>query len=78
MEEKFHLRIQITILEALLVGVSFNLNSLETAPNLRLTQMFEELQNHPELSEEKLLEGLAGKTRVIDRLNAAKEVFARR
>ena len=69
-------KLSITVLEALLVGVSFNLDSLEHKPKNLVRSMYNKLRKHEEFSEQSLSEGLAGKSKVIDRLFVAKEIFA--
>lgn len=73
---KAPLKISITVLEALLVGVSFNLDYLEAQTSGKVKGLCEKLLSHEELSEEKLSEGLSGKARVIDRLTAAKQTLS--
>jgi hypothetical protein len=69
-------KMSISVLEAVLVGVSFNLNFLESQTVNQVKALYKQLLNHEELSEEKLSEGLSGKARVHGRLNAAKKVFS--
>lgn len=66
----------ITLLEALLIGVSFNIEYLESQPEYIVESYFKKLQDNEEFSDEKLREGLSGKQRVIARLSAAKEIFS--
>jgi len=68
----------LSILEATLVGVSFNLDYLESIPDSRLAQLYHTLLSHDEFSEQKLVEGLSGKQRVTGRIKAARRVFAGR
>jgi hypothetical protein len=68
----------LSVLEATLVGVSFNHSFLETIPDNRLRTFQEALLKDEEFSEKKLLEGLSGKTRVIDRIEAARKIFSGR
>jgi len=75
---KIPLNISITILEALLIGASFNLDHLQSKSEDIVKSYFKKLQDHEEFSEVKLREGLSGKPRVIGRLSAAKEIFAGR
>ncbi|MFX1521746.1 MAG: DUF262 domain-containing protein [Promethearchaeota archaeon] len=67
----------IALLEALLVGVSFNLKSLKKKSPAKIKTLYRRLQKHSEFSEQKLSEGLAGKPRVIGRMKAAKLIFGR-
>lgn len=69
-------QINISTLEALLVGVSLNLNFLKNQPPDVIKSFFENLVSHEEFSEEKLREGLSKKQRVIGRLSTAEKVFA--
>lgn len=66
----------VTVLEALLIGVSHNLGYLENQPNLIVKSLYEKLLKHEEFSEQRLREGLSGKPRVTGRLLAAKEIFS--
>jgi len=65
----------ITLLEALLVGISFAVDILSAESPKKIKELYRQLQNHEELSEEKLSEGLSGKQRVIARITAAKQIF---
>jgi len=69
-------KLTMTVLETLLVGVSCNLDYLESQTNSRVKNLYERLVKHEELSEEKLKEGLSGKDRVIGRIEAAIKVFS--
>lgn len=69
-------KMSITVLEALMIGVSFNLDYLESQTDDHVKSLYKDLRDHEELSEERLSEGLSGKARVIGRLNAAKQVFS--
>ena len=69
-------KITITLLEAIFVGVSFNLDFLETVSIHKAEKLYVKLQQHEEFSEAKLSEGLSGKPRVIERINAAKNIFS--
>ncbi len=69
-------KLSTSVLEAILVGVSFNLNFVESQPTSRIKAMYDKLLTQEEFSEEKLREGLAGKERVIGRINTAKSVFS--
>lgn len=69
-------KISISVLEALLVGVSFNQDYLESQLDSVAKSLFKRLQGHEEFSEEKLREGLSGKARVIGRLSVAEKIFA--
>jgi len=69
-------KITVTILEALLVGVSKNIILLESEMASTIREKYERLLNHEEFSEQKLSEGLSGKARVIGRLDASIAIFA--
>jgi hypothetical protein len=75
-EGKVPSNLTISVLESLLVGVSLNLNYLESQTILAIKTMFNNLQRDNEFSEAKLREGLSGKQRVIGRLSIAERVFA--
>ena len=66
----------VSVLEAVLVGVSRNLGSLETLSREKILEMYEELLASEEFSDEKLREGLSGRQRVLSRLSTAERVFA--
>ncbi len=70
------LKLQLSIIEALLVGVTTNIEHLTTIPAQELRLRFDKLQRHEEFSEVKLQEGLSGKVRVQGRMNAACEIFS--
>ena len=53
-----HRRTGLSVLEAVLVGVSLNLDTLKTLPRQRLREKFAELLESEEFSDEKLKEGL--------------------
>lgn len=69
-------KISTTILESVLVGISFNLPFLEAQTNAVVKGLYNKLLDREELSEQKLIEGLSGKPRVIERISAAREVFS--
>jgi len=69
-------KLTITVLETVLIGVSFNLNYLESQTDSRVQKLYEKLIKDEELSEDKLKEGLSGKERVIGRIEASIEVFS--
>jgi uncharacterized protein with ParB-like and HNH nuclease domain len=77
-EGKVPAKLSITVLEAILVGVSHNLNYLEAQPTSKVKELYNRLLAHEELTEEKLIEGLSGKTRVINRLSTAINIFSGR
>jgi hypothetical protein len=69
-------KMAISVFEALLVGVSFNLKFLESQTVEQVKALYKKLLSHEELSDEKLSEGLSGKLRVQGRLSAANKVFS--
>ncbi|MEX2492300.1 MAG: DUF262 domain-containing protein [Nitrospirales bacterium] len=68
-------KLSVTYLEALLVGVASNLNSVSNKPKNALTSRYNKLISHEEFTEQKLREGLSKRQRVIARMNAAIESF---
>lgn len=77
-EGKVPAQLPITVLEATLVGVSYNIDYLEAQPTNKVRELYNKLLEDEELSEAKLIEGLSGKTRVIGRLSAAINTFSGR
>jgi hypothetical protein len=75
-ERKIPSKITITILEALLVGVAFNIAHLKGKQTSQMKILYKKLQKHKEFSDKKLSEGLSGKPRVIGRMRAAKKIFS--
>jgi len=69
-------KLTISVLEATLVGVSFNLTFLESQLNTNIQAMYERLKEEDEFSDEKLREGLSGRDRVVGRISTAKRVFS--
>ncbi len=69
-------KITITLLEAIIVGVSFNIRYLQKITSASAANLLGRLQQHKEFSEAKLSEGLSGKPRVIGRIKAAKQIFS--
>lgn len=70
-------KISLTIMESLLVGVASNINCLSEKTPQELQLLFKQLTDEPEFSEAEMIEGLAQKRKVIERLNKAKLVFSR-
>jgi len=66
----------LSIVEATLVGISRNLNNVEAMLPEEVSRRYQQLLEHNEFSENKLLEGLSGKARVIGRMDAAIGAFA--
>jgi len=77
-EGKIPSKLSISILEGILVGVSLNLNFVESQPKSTVQAMYKKLLTEEEFSEQRLSEGLAGKDRVIGRMSTAKRVFSGR
>lgn len=69
-------RLSISILEATLVGVSFNLSYLESQPEANVKALYNRLKNDDEFSEKRLREGLAGQKKVIGRMSTAQRIFS--
>ena len=69
-------KLPITIMEAVLVGVAKNLDSLVAMPAPEVRARYDQLGSHQEFSELALKEGLSKKPRVIARLNTATRIFA--
>ena len=75
-ERKISSKITLTLLESLLVGVSFNIDNLRRKQASQVQALYKKLQAHAEFSEKKLSEGLSGKPRVIGRMKASKKIFS--
>lgn len=73
---KIPAKLSTSILEATLVGVSFNLSFLETQNQDAIQSLYDKMTDHYEFSEQRLREGLAGKERVIARISTAKKIFS--
>jgi hypothetical protein len=69
-------KLSVTVLEAVLVGVSKNIVTLANESVTELRSRYKELTGHDEFSEAALKEGLSKKLRVIARLNTATRIFA--
>jgi hypothetical protein len=69
-------KLSLTVLEALLVGVAKNLDSLKVAPADVVFGRYQALLGHQDFSEASLKEGLSKKPRVIARLNTASAIFS--
>jgi hypothetical protein len=68
--------LSLTLIEAMLVGVAENLAHLEESSPDHTRDLFLKLINEPEFNESSLLEGLAQKKKVTDRINKAKTIFS--
>jgi len=69
-------RTGISTLEALLAGVSANIDFLEQLPKRDLTERFLKLKAHPSLATEYLNGGVAKKDKVEARISASIEIFS--
>lgn len=69
-------KIPMSVVEATLVGIARNIDHIENLPANEVLQRYHQLLTHEEFSEQKLREGLSGKTRVIGRMNASISAFA--
>lgn len=69
-------KISISVLEATLVGVSFNLSFLEGQTESNIQALYQNLKDNDQFSEENLREGLSGREKVIRRMSTAKSVFS--
>ena len=69
-------KLSTTVLEALMVGISLNLDFVENQSASRIKAMYEKMRTSEEFSEERLKEGLSGKDRVTGRMSTAKRVFS--
>lgn len=68
-------KLSITVLEALLVGVGANLDSVELDAPERVKEKYGRLIHHAAFTEAALREGLSKKMRVIERLDTAVAIF---
>ena len=69
-------RRSISVVEATLVGVSLNLDHLESLPTDDIYGMFVELVNAEEFSDERLRGGLSSTRRVLERMSLAHRIFS--
>ncbi len=69
-------RIGISILEALLAGVSHNIDALEQLPEEKLKLSFRKLREHPSLATDYLNDGVAKKEKVQARISASIHIFS--
>ncbi|PIE53454.1 hypothetical protein CSA37_01400 [Candidatus Fermentibacteria bacterium] len=68
--------VSITIIESLMVGVCANIVVLQNQPPQTIKQKFKKMLNDPNFSDDSLKEGLSRKQKLVDRLNAAIEIFS--
>lgn len=69
-------KLSISVLEATLVGVSFNLSYLEGQIESNIQALYQRLKANEQFSEDNLREGLARKEKVIGRMSIAKGIFS--
>ncbi len=69
-------KLSITIIESLMVGVGRNLELLIGQPSKIIKGKYSNLLKDPNFSEDSLKEGLSRKKKLIDRLNAAIDIFS--
>lgn len=70
-----HVKMSLTVMESVIVGVGKNISSLETSGPDVLYNRYKTLISRDEFSEKSLIEGLSKRQRVIDRLNIAINVI---
>ncbi len=75
-DSKAPAKTQISVIEATLVGMGRNIDTIQELPPKRVAVKYQQMLAHEEFSDQRLLEGLAGKPRVIGRMTAAIEAFA--
>ncbi len=71
-----HDRMSITVMEATLVGVSLNLDTLDNLSADAIRRMYKELLRSEEFTEDRLRQGLSAKPRVIGRMKTAAHIFS--
>ena len=76
LNEPMERRTRVSVLEALLVGISLNIEDLSGISLEKLRATYIKLMEYEAFSDENLSEGLSIKQRVLDRLSTAKEVFS--
>lgn len=69
-------KLSITLIEALLYGVSSNIDSLENKKHSDIEKYYKLILGHKDFSEENLREGLASKEKVKGRLSTTKTIFS--
>jgi hypothetical protein len=69
-------KLSIAIIEATLVGIALNLSFLESKTQDFVQSLYINLRKQEEFSEEKLSEGLAGREKLITRMDVASRIFA--
>lgn len=78
LEERTLVKTSKATTDGLLVGVGRNIDYLETLDPDHARELYRAFRSLPEYSVENLKEGLSGKERVIERLNAAVNIFSGR
>lgn len=74
--DKPYPKLPISVLEALLVGVSKNVTALESESKARLKKRYKKMLAHKSFSDSELKEGLSQKSKVLARMNAAVSAFS--
>lgn len=64
------------LIDALLLGVAYNLTSLQKKSSKEVKQMYQSMVQHPSFLEKEMREGIMKREKVLDRLNAAKQIFS--
>ena len=75
-EGKIPKKLSISVLEAMLVGVALNLDFLDSQPDGKVQAMHEKLLKHRAFSEQELVEGLARKEKVTERMSTSIKIFS--
>lgn len=70
-------RLNLSLFEALMVGVARNIEQVEHLSAADIIEKFNTLKGHEEFSEIKLVEGLSKTVRVLGRMNAAIDTFSK-
>lgn len=70
-------RLQVAVIESLLVGVGANIKRLGNKKGEKLTALYQKMRESEPFKEEKLVEGVSGKRRVISRMETAIGIFSK-
>ena len=70
-------RTSVSVKEATLVGISLNVDYLESTTRTNIRSMYRKMLNTPEFAEERLREGLSGRQRVLERMAVAERSFSK-
>jgi hypothetical protein len=73
----FKLKRSNAVLESIMFGVALNIDKLNSISKESFGELIEELLQHEALSADVLKYDVVSKEKVLDRLNAAKEIFSR-